>query len=293
MFGLPVGQEQRLVDAAKMGTNAGATFFELAHGLTEIPASVIAESLKEGGMNEAAICVFFGSEMGNPLGRGGELETACSHFDKAIMMLRDLRSQGITCNTITGPSCLPLGLETGLSREEITHRIRMFFKEFRTDILMSKSNISIGLLRNEENRTFKDIKHWMKVIDLLNDDFHLEDRKVFSAHVDVHHIASRGWDTAKTILALGKRTGYLDFHGMRRVPIGSTNDQKMPWANILTALNEALPNETLKMCYSPFGEEVRDECPDLDIGLPESARELAEMIQSFEDLQKIGFNFVA
>lgn len=269
---------------------AGAFGFELVwHALNKMSAMETALALRAGGMLDATLCVFFGEGMGDPLSSDPvQFELAVRNFRQALAFIRELRNHGIRIDFIDGPSCWVLAKDYGVPFSVLNDRIVTFYKAVADDLRATQVTVAIELLRADEDFVFRTVENAIEVIDRLNAEIPGD---MFGFHLDVHHLAERGYSIPAAIRALGKRIKYLHLHGTKRRPAGSEGDT-MPWAEIIAAL-EAEGITGLIFAYEPFCQLVRDECPPLGVNLPPAVNEPGGFIQNLATLKDKGVQSIA
>jgi sugar phosphate isomerase/epimerase len=285
-----------LADAVKNAHLAGARAFELIyHILNGLTAKETAQALKIGGIQHAAMCVFFPGEegkpapMGDPLSKNdAEYQAAVDTFRQVCRFIVDLQWEGIKIDLIVGPSCLVLARNYGVDRAELHKRIVRFYRDVITYIKLAQSRVAIEMLRAEEDCVIEDPSNLFNIITMLNNFLGCG---IFGAHIDTFHCTERGINPTSVIRQLRQHTFHLHLNGSKRRPAGSEGDT-VNWQEFVTTCKAVGLNDRMAG-YEPFSQTVRDNCPPLGVGLPPAVEEPAGMIFAKQTLEAAGMNFVA
>ncbi len=285
-------QPEPLVEAVKKARGAGATVFELIyHVLNGLSAEQTAAALKEGGVNDAVMCVFFPPgdnaecPFGDPLSDDPQLvETAVATFKKVIQFMVELQGHGINIDLIVGPSCFVLTKNYQVDWATRKERMMSFYTTLDDDLQNADIDVAVELLREEEDQVFETVEQWHDAVTTLNGEL----VSCYGEHYDTFHMDQRGFDQVKSIALMGDSIYHLHANGTGRRPAGGEGDE-IDWSGIHAALvqvgfNGVITNE-------PFCDLVRNECPALGDGLPPAAEEPGGILKTRETLETVGFTF--
>lgn len=265
---LNAGDGGPLEAAVKIAKAAGCNLFELAcapiNGLTAIET---AQAVKAGGMDTVAFCRFFpdNGSFGDPLGDDGASKLALETFQGDVAFIQELRSNGLTVECITGPSCLMLAQQ--YTDAPTTFRRLVEFVGKQGEIINGTDLIlALEYLRIQEDQAIGGIKTLVK---LLGEVKHPQ----IGWHGDVFHMIERGEDPVASIRYAGSHLKCLHAHSQKRVAPGAfyldgireATDTVNWWL-----IGQMLDRRGYKgpVTPEPFGEAIRKLVPALGEGLP-------------------------
>lgn len=257
------GEVQQFRSAVETAQQVGAGVFEFVlPPITNLKPEEIARALIDYNMIGAACMLYPGDgTLGDPLGdlKSG-LSEALRTFENHITFLSKMRDAGANIEAITGPWAFRLGHDYEMPKSMKRTRMIDFCSEAakRLESLTGVTACLEALRTVESPDTLDSTAELLRVVRTV-------DAPCVKAHLDVHHIWSNGERVEQAILAAGSDIGWFHSHGSKRVPPGAPEDATN-WSAVAVALKSA--GYSGRFVVEPFGAEIRQQIPELGIGLP-------------------------
>ncbi|MEK7574964.1 MAG: TIM barrel protein [Patescibacteria group bacterium] len=283
-----------LTEAMRKAAKLGAKIFEIPYGLVggEVTWQMIAQAAKEAGIEEIALCHFWGyddngrSLCGDPLGDDVDVARAFETMHDIVAAAEILREK-VVVRFIDGPTWGGLGQDySHLTITDRHNRMVKFFRVAAQILKRAKLILAVEFLRPKEDKVVGGTRAMIKILKAVN-------RANVRMHFDVFHSIEQGEDPAKMIRLAADWIVYLHLHGDKRIAPGAKGDHQ-DWDKIVATCKKILSRiKNMPVIPEPFGDDTVADCSALGDGVARMGPFVPYLEQAYTEFEEAGLPLAA
>ncbi len=256
----------------------GVTILEIPwEPLMQVRADVLVDLLRAFGINEVALCAFFGDI--DPLSKAGR-KKALASLERAALFASELESFGIVVHGITGPWAYQIAKE--YQRKGIFKRLVSFGKEVAKITRRYKIVFHLECLRREENTAMCGSIEALEVVKAI------DDIQYVKLHLDTFHMDLWGENIPEVLEECGPRLGWFHGSGQRRYSPGRPGKDHINYKTVREGLarNRANGGGLVTIAFEGFSPEFRVLVPAIGGEFPKDlspGRAIARAKKTFQE----------
>ncbi len=216
--------------------------------LMQVKADVLVDLLRAFGINEVALCAFFGDI--DPLSKSGR-KKALASLERAAIFASELESFGIVVYGITGPWAYQIAKQ--YSRKGICKRLVSFGKEVAKIGRTYGVTFHLECLRWEENKAMEGSLEALEVVKAINDVQYVK------LHLDTFHMDLWGENITVVLEECGPWLGWFHGSGQKRYSPGRPGKDHIDYEVVREGLarNRANGGGLVIITFEGFSPEFR------------------------------------